>query len=528
MNQATNLSTQSVLVSINTNALLKLNLIELFIQELHVNEIRYCHWKSNEHLDASMLGNTDLDILFSKKQKPLLEIIFLNCGFKKLNAIQQKQYEGIEDYIGLDDESGKIIHVHTHYALTIGENYLKSYQLNLEEYLLTTRVYDDKYNIFRANPAMELILLYFRSALKLRLRDRIKLIANKNVEYTGGILDEYHWLKLRCTDSEVEEHLKIMYADYLPVYQFIIGPFNRLTMVKLAVLLKRHYKKQRLFNPVTANIKRWYRELYLKNIRRLSNRVNYPIPVQRINSRGGLIVAIIGADGSGKSTVINNLHQTFKKKMDIYKIYFGMGGGRMSWYRYMLRKLKQFTSVLKRNTVSRSNKSGIAASIVEKNFSSKTATSFTGNFFKCLEALMVAIEKKANLQKMQVAKKKGMLVLCDRFPQNSVVGYNDGPALTDYKNSGNIIWRSIAKLEAKMYDSFAASSPDILFKLVADARVIEARKPGQTSIEILKKKIEGIKNLQFNASCKVITINAEEPLEEVLKTIKKNIWNLYP
>jgi hypothetical protein len=29
---------------------------------------------------------------------------------------------------------------------------------------------------------------------------------------------------------------------------------------------------------------------------------------------------------------------------------------------------------------------------------------------------------------MQQAKEKGMLVICDRYPQNQVIGYNDGPS----------------------------------------------------------------------------------------------------
>jgi thymidylate kinase len=528
MNQATNSSTQSALVNLDATVLLKLGLIELFLQELHTNEIMYCHWKSNEHLDASMLGNTDLDILFAVTQQPIIETIFQKFGFKKLDAIRQKQYVGIEDYIGLDHESGKIIHVHTHYTLTMGESFLKSYQLNVEERLLTTRVFDSDYNIYRTDPAMELILLYFRAAFKLRSRDRLKLLMHKNISYSGGILNEYYWLKLRCTDSQVADHLQTMFKDHLPIYQLITAPFNRITTGKLAKLLKSHYSSQRLYHPLTANLRRWYRELYLKNIRRLNNRVNYPIPVQRINPRGGLIVAVIGADGSGKSTVINNLDQTFKKKLDVYKIYFGMGGGKMSWYRYTLKKMKQFTTLLGRKTANGTRNNVKSIDIEEKSNNQRVNKSFSANLFKCVEALMVAIEKKANLQRMQLAKKRGMLVLCDRFPQNTTVGYNDGPSLSGYKNSGNPLWRAMAKQEARMYDRFTSAAPDVLFKLIADARVIEARKPGQTGIEILKKKIEGIKSLQFMEPCQVITVNAEVPIEEVLKFIKQKIWELNP
>ena len=33
------------------------------------NAIRYCHWKSNEHLTAAMEGKTDLDLLVKEEDK---------------------------------------------------------------------------------------------------------------------------------------------------------------------------------------------------------------------------------------------------------------------------------------------------------------------------------------------------------------------------------------------------------------------------------------------------------------------------
>jgi hypothetical protein len=62
--------------------------------------------------------------------------------------------------------------------------------------------------------------------------------------------------------------------------------------------------------------------------------------------------------------------------------------------------------------------------------------------------------------------------------------------------------------------------------LIASPEVIEARKPGETSLEILDAKINGIKTLSFNANCQVITIDAAISLNEVLYKIKKEIWNL--
>jgi hypothetical protein len=45
--------------------------IDNLLRDFHEHEILYCHWKSNEHLQASMLADTDLDVLFAIKKKRL-------------------------------------------------------------------------------------------------------------------------------------------------------------------------------------------------------------------------------------------------------------------------------------------------------------------------------------------------------------------------------------------------------------------------------------------------------------------------
>lgn len=41
---------------------------ELF-DEFHEQEIRYCHWKSNEHLQEGLVGETDLDVIVERTQE---------------------------------------------------------------------------------------------------------------------------------------------------------------------------------------------------------------------------------------------------------------------------------------------------------------------------------------------------------------------------------------------------------------------------------------------------------------------------
>src|SRR5687767_12073956 len=217
----------------------KLSLIEDMLRTFHKLNIKYCHWKSNEHLAASMLGLTDLDILFGEQNKAGIEMVLNKYGFKKFIPIKEKQYKDIEDFIGLDLPSGKIVHVHAHFKLTLGECYLKGYQLNLENKILDNRVFDIEFGIYRSAPAFELVLLYFRHALKVRNRDILRYYFKNNVRYSENILAEYQWLKIRCTNDEIEVLLKSLFFDYISIYNLVTKEFNHEVLLKLSRLLHK-------------------------------------------------------------------------------------------------------------------------------------------------------------------------------------------------------------------------------------------------------------------------------------------------
>ncbi|MBK0401921.1 hypothetical protein I5M27_02925 [Adhaeribacter sp. BT258] len=501
-----------------TKPAVTLPLVKNLVAAWHENNILYCHWKSNEHLAASMTGDTDLDVLFDENQKEKTIEILHELGFKRFHSISQKEYKDIEDFLGLDLESGKVIHVHAHFRLTMGEMYLKGYQLNFENKILETRYFNETFGIYCSSPAFELVLLYIREALKLRHRDQGLMYVFNKIKYTGNTQTEYEWLRKQAKNEDIERILKGIFQNYEPIYQFITGSFNRRELFKLADLIRNEFRDNRLHSPLEALVLRWYREVTVKVSRKLARLLNQPILAQRINPRGGMVVAVIGADGSGKSTVTANLQATFRQKLDVYRIYYGRGDGRISFPRKVLQAFKKTAKP----------KAASKESQVKNGRVSGKKSGLVANIYQCLEALLVAHEKSSNLNRMQKARAKGMLVICDRFPQNQLMGYNDGPLLHHLRNSGNPIFKRIAAYEARVYARAENTPPDAIIKLIADAEVVEARKPGETSLEKLETKIAGIKKLQFGKSCKTITIDATQPLQQVLTSVKQNIWENCP
>jgi hypothetical protein len=176
-------------------------LTDLF-DRLHAAGIRYCHWKSNEHLDASLTGATDLDVLVDRRDARRFAAQLTELAFKPFRKLSGHDYPGIEDYLGFDADTGKLSHLHVHYQLTLGEKFLKGYRLPWEDVALATRIFDAERGLYVIDPQLEVLLLVTRAALKLRTRDYL-LTAAGYPYMRGGILREFRWLAQRADEGRL-------------------------------------------------------------------------------------------------------------------------------------------------------------------------------------------------------------------------------------------------------------------------------------------------------------------------------------
>src|SRR5690625_595400 len=94
------------------------------IKQLNEKNIRYCHWKSNEHLIPGLQGKTDLDILVHKKDYPLLIEVMAILKIKRVQEAKTK-IPDMEDWLGFCEETGVLIHLHVHYSLITGKKNVK-------------------------------------------------------------------------------------------------------------------------------------------------------------------------------------------------------------------------------------------------------------------------------------------------------------------------------------------------------------------------------------------------------------------
>lgn len=487
-----------------------LNSIQNMLNSFKKYNIRYCHWKSNEHLEEALTGDTDLDILFSADQRQILEQALSEAGLKRFRAVPLMQYNAIEDYIGFDKETAKIWHLHLHYRLSLGEKHLKGYTAPWTEYILSRRhlVETDEGSIYCSNPEDETVLIYVRMALKLRWRDFGRKIGNDDIT-------EMNWLRGQASQDDavrVAEDLlgKRVACEMNKVLS--VKPEKKNQLLKLQKVLRREMRNFTPYNRFTSWAVRTKRELFwlCAGVKRRLG-LSSANPGRRVSPSGGTVVAILGCDGAGKSTTLSYVKKEFNKKIDVYSTYLGSGDGSSS----LLRKPMKLIA-------GKVGGKGLGHS-VEKELDSGKKISLKSRLYavaKVIWAVTLAKEKKSKLNKITKARNNGMLILADRYPQIEVAGYSDGPLLARYA-SGNGIMKRIADWEYNIYKNAYINSPDLLVKLMVPTEIAVQRKPEMTEEEIDNKKAAV---RAIHTGKKEVEINTNRDLIESVGDVMQAIW----
>jgi len=238
-----------------------LRVVTELLDALDEENISYCHWKSNEHLAASMCGATDFDLLIAHHDAQAVAAIFSELGIKRFEVAPFHQYPGVEDYLCVDPDTAKLIHLHVHYQLTVGEKLLNGYRLPWEEIVLSTRVLDERHEIYVADPHVELVLLVARAAVKLRVRDLL-LGTVRRTWFQQKVLREFAWLARRVERErllDVASRLVGPRAGRI-LLQMLDAPPHKRRLLAFRRNCEPSLQSHRTYGSWGARVRRWVRE----------------------------------------------------------------------------------------------------------------------------------------------------------------------------------------------------------------------------------------------------------------------------
>ena len=235
-----------------------------------------------------------------------------------------------------------------------------------------------------------------------------------------------------------------------------------------------------------------------------------PANLERRAPGGGCIIAILGVDGSGKSTSVTHLLNWLQPKMDVMPIYFGTGDGRPSMILWPFKLLLPFASRLLGRRPWR-------ASFDQSGGTPKPA-GFLFSAMLTVWAIAVAIEKRHKLRSASRAARRGLIVIADRFPQDQVPDFNDGPLLSRF----TAIPKWLRRFESNSYALSRRLAPDLVIKLIARPDTIARREPGLHSSNI-PGRIADLLRLDFPRS-RVVCIDGQQQLPDMIRAIQQEVW----
>ncbi|HEX7336552.1 MAG TPA: hypothetical protein VF252_05020 [Gemmatimonadales bacterium] len=483
----------------------------------------YCHWKSNEHLGPGTRGETDLDILVDRESAAQLPLLLSKAGYKQMSAPPERSYVGIEDYLALDHTTGKLVHLHLHYRLVLGEKFLKGYRLPWEGRLLARRQLDHELGIYVTPPELELIVLVVRAALKLRRRERFGFGGAGPLD--ADFFREFRWLAARVDAgrlaSEATELLGSRAASSLA--RMLQTPPDRRALTRFRKEVAPVTDAWRTYPAAQAARRRWAREARARTAK-LWSRLAGKRPVTRFsNPRGGVIIAFLGADGSGKSTVTGAIDQWLSWRAHVVRLYFGFGDGPVSPLRRPLQALKS-------HYARRRARTGVApAPSSAPAGTERTAQPVWSDvprvIWRILWSWSVVREKQSRLRQAQAARNHGWVVIGDRYPQAQIMGLGDGPLLSQWERHPWAWLRGAARRELEAYRAMERITPDLVIKLNVTPEV-SARRKQDVSLDSLARRVDVVKRVQFPAGVRIEQVNADQPLEQVLLQVKRAVWEV--
>lgn len=230
-----------------------------------------------------------------------------------------------------------------------------------------------------------------------------------------------------------------------------------------------------------------------------------PLLARRDHTGPALVMAIIGSDGSGKSSVSRWLAEILDTAFDARFLYFGTGDGPGSPIRRALNALK------------RRSRFGTAPTVPENNGSKdvpQNAADSAPTVLRLIWATVVGWERAGKMRALGRARRAGFVVVTDRYPQNEQMGIHDGPRLNHlYSTHTGGLAGVFARVEHSLYAWFAQQIPVRVLLLDVPFELACQRRPEESEAE-LTRRIAVARTLRFGDAPRIV-IDAAQPLAVV-------------
>ncbi|MEM7067043.1 MAG: hypothetical protein AAF572_28250 [Cyanobacteria bacterium P01_B01_bin.77] len=493
--------------------------IQKLIETLNRQGIRYCHWKSNFYLQAALSGEGDLDLLVERQQAQVFESLVASLGFKRVIEPVQASCPSIWHFYGLDQTTGQLVHLHVYYRLITGESLLKNYSFPLEGLLLSETESVDGMPVPSA--ASELVVCVLRMMLKHGNLSEALLLWRSNENFPAELTQLFK----NCLEADYTRIL----TEYFPTVEPKL--FNQCLIClrqeqswwyrwQLATQLKRQLRPfNRLGTSQTGRLR--FQLFAQKLIRRV-----WKLGKSKYLASGGAVIAFVGPEATGKSTLVHGTTQWLEQAFQIRKVHLGKPPATGLNYlpNLALPWLRQVASRHRKSVVDFKLQQGEAAKgKAAKGEAEQPAV--PKSWLYALRAVLVAQDRYRLACEIRRQAVNGRLVICDRYP-STIIGAMDSPRLhliegTSWKIR---LFNRLTRLEHRIYGQIPP--PDLVVQLTVPLKVALQRNRDRQKFEdeayVLQRHQQAI--VPIYPHTLVISLDTGKSQSDTIQAARRIVW----
>lgn len=434
-----------------------LSTIAKLITSLHSRKIRYVHWKSNINIDRALAGIDDLDLLVHPGDAAEFHRLIDEIGFQRALTVKDDWQPHMYHYYCPDRRTRKMVHLHLHYALTLGYDYHKNFTLPILDWYLRDR--RRTRSIYLPRPEQEYVVFTIRLLIKharsVALVEfplpQLKRLLKRQAGSRGGRLSQNEINEFNTLAALVDRQRLQTVLDEIGIPELDSSTFARYEnairraisdgtgIYASAAALKGALHAYRSSGEARSMALSWGR-LNRQRAVRLAARLHVIHARGKQSGSGGRIVAFIGGDGAGKSTNVQALRNSLSDAFTARAIHVGRPS----------RSVRAF---------------GLSAA-------ARVAGMIRlGRTHSTLRNLALALNRNSAFHRAERIRDRGGIAVLDRLPHPNIK-HMDGPRIGEGVGP---LGRRAADYERKLYKHITGA--DLVIVLRLDPEIALQRRP---------------------------------------------------
>jgi len=472
------------------------SVVERLGEALRDERVAYLQWKGNWKRARWMSGEGDIDLLVDRAAEARFRSVLFSLGFQRADPPPKRGIAGIESYFGLDAVTGRLIHVHTHYRLVVGGYWRIVYRLPIEVPLLESAVQGA---VFRV-PAPEYELIAFAVRMVQRY-NTIDTLRQRQPGWLKGIQGELDALLGKTDRARLAEilatHLPCLDMPFINACLASLRPgYPRWQRVPLRRELHRRMRAHARRPPLSVTLWRWIRPFLT-----LRGRLNIGGLGGLHLAHGGTVVALVGGDGSGKSTCTRELRDWLSEGFAMMTAHLG-------------RPPRSLLTLVVGGVFKAGKSLGVCASTDEDR-------ERTPSYMAALRDVCTARDRHRLYMQARQFALAGGIAFCERYPipQNHELC---GPRLAEFaaQLGRTRLGRWLSAVEDRYYREILP--PDLLLVLRVDPEIAVQRKTDEPA-DYVRARGHIVWNTDWTGSGAHV-VDANRPLSDVLAELKAILW----